>query len=480
MTTGVMNRVSAGRTRTSGALVGVAAASVGVIYGYDSSNIGAALKFIAEDFGLGDAGKQALATVVVIGEILGAIAAGWIANRIGRKWSMVGVAATYCLFALFSAFAPTNAVLLGARLLLGITIGVSVVVVPVFVAESAPPRMRGAMLVAYQVATIVGIIGGYVIGYFLAGHHAWRWMLGIAAVPALLVTLLVITMPDTPRWYVSKGRFDEARAALQGIDPSADVDAEIGDMRRALAEESGGGLAEMFRKPWLRATVFVVGLGFLIQITGINAVVYYSPKLFEDMGFTGDFGTLMLPALVQVAGLAAVIISLFTVDRMGRRPILLGGIAAMVVATVMLIVTYGPLHGDGSAAHVLGFSGLVLFTMGFSFGFGALVWVYAGEAFPAHLRSYGSSMMLTSDLVANAIIAAFTLSLINLIGGAGTFAIFGGFALIGLVFVYLLAPETKGRKLEEIQHFWQNGGQWPDESSAGAAPLASAERPTVR
>lgn len=464
-----------GRAGSTGVLVGVAAASVGIIYGYDSSNIGAALKFIAADFGLGDAGKQALATVVVIGEILGAIAAGWIANKIGRKRSMIIVAATYCLFALFSALAPTNATLLGARLLLGVTIGISVVVVPVFVAESAPPRSRGAMLVAYQVATIVGIICGYVIGYFLAGHAAWRWMLGAAAVPALAVTLLIMTMPDTPRWYVSKGRLDEARSALRGIEPDADPDIEIAEMRRALAAERGGGLGEMVRKPWLRATVFVVGLGFLIQITGINAVVYYSPKLFEDMGFTGDFGTLMLPAFVQVAGLAAVIISLFTVDRAGRRPILMGGICAMVVATVMLIVTYGPLDGSGTAAHVLGFAGLVVFIMGFSFGFGALVWVYAGEAFPARLRSYGSSMMLTSDLVANAIVAAFTLSLINLIGGAGTFAIFGGFALAGLVFVYLLAPETKGRKLEDIQYFWQNGGRWPATADDGAGQSASGE-----
>lgn len=465
-----------GSHRNAGLLVGIAAASIGVIYGYDSSNIGAALKFIAADFGLGDAGKQALATVVVIGEIVGAIAAGWIANRIGRQRSMVIVAATYCLFALFSALAPSNGLLLAARLLLGVTIGISIVVVPVFVAESAPPRARGAMLVAYQVATIVGIIAGYVIGYFLAGHGAWRWMLGVAAIPALAVTLLIMRMPDTPRWYVSRGRINEARATLSAIEPGADVDHEIAEMEQALADESGGGIGEMFRKPWLRATVFVVGLGFLIQITGINAVVYYSPKLFEDMGLTGDFGTLMLPAFVQVAGLAAVITSLLLVDRAGRRPILLGGIAAMIAATVMLIITYGPLDGSGTAAHVLGFIGLVVFTMGFSFGFGAMVWVYAGEAFPARLRSYGSSAMLTSDLVANAIVAAFTLSLINLIGGAGTFAIFGAFAIVGFVFVYALAPETKGRKLEDIQYYWRNGGKWPastDDTHTDSQPEAS-------
>lgn len=444
-----------------GALVAVAATSVGVIYGYDQSNIGAAMRYIGATFTLDDAGKGWLYTIAVIGSIAGAIGGGALANRIGRKRSMLLVAAGYAVFALLSAIAPSYWFLLLVRLLLGVTVGVSIVVVPVFVAESAPAKSRGAMLVAYQFATIVGIIAGYVIGYFLAGHAAWHWMLGLAAVPAVLVLALLVRMPDTARWYIAQGRVAEARATLCAIDPTADPDREIREIEQALAQESGGGLAEMLRKPWVRATGFVVGLGFFIQITGINAVVVYSPKLFEDMGITGDRGTLLLPALVQVAGLVAVIGSLLSVDRAGRRPILLGGIAAMIIATAMLIVVYGPMHAAGAASHVLGFAGLVLFTMGFSFGFGSLVWVYAGESFPARLRANGSSMMLTADLVANAVIAQATLPLMNSrIGGAGTFAIFGGFSVLAFCFVLKYAPETKGRKLEDIQSFWRNGGQW--------------------
>ena len=456
------------RSSRLGLLVAVTAASVGIIYGYDLSNIAGALLFITDEFGLSTHQQELVTTAVVIGEIVGAIGGGLLANAIGRKKSMVLVGATYAAFALLSALSVSVPMLLVSRLLLGLTIGVSVVVVPVFVAESAPAKSRGALLVAYQVATVVGIIVGYLAAYLLAGSHSWRWMLGLAAVPAVLVTILLLKMPDTARWYMLKGRVEDARRSLTLIEPGADVEREIAEMRRAMQEESGGALKEMLRPPYLRATIFVVALGFFIQITGINAIVYYSPRLFEAMGFKGNFALLILPALVQVAALIAVFVSLVLVDRLGRRPILLGGIAMMIAANILLIGVFVSGSEFGGALTILGFIGVLLFTVGFTFGFGALVWVYAGESFPSRLRSMGSSMMLTSDLVANAIVAAVFLTMLNGLGGAGTFAVFGVFALAAFGFVFKFAPETKGRQLEDIRHFWENGGKWPAESTGAA------------
>ena len=444
-----------------GLLVAFTAASVGIIYGYDLSNIAGALLYITDEFHLSTSQQEMVTTAVVVGQIVGAIGAGVLANAIGRKKSMVLVAATYAVFAVLAAVSVTVPMLAVARLLLGVTIGVSVVVVPVFVAESAPTRVRGALLVAYQVATVVGIIIGYLVAYLLAASHSWRWMLGLAAIPAAAVTLLLLAMPDTARWYMLKGRVAEARSTLARVDPDVDVEYELAEISRALAEERGGALQEMLRRPYLRATLFVVGLGFFIQITGINAIVYYSPRLFEAMGFKGNFALLVLPALVQVAALIAVFISLMLVDRLGRRPILLSGIAMMIAANVVLIGVFSAGSGFGGALTVIGFLGVLLFTVGFTFGFGALVWVYAGESFPSRLRSMGSSAMLTSDLVANAIVAAVFLSMLNSFGGACTFAVFGVLAVVAFAFVYRLAPETKGRQLEDIRHFWENGGRWP-------------------
>lgn len=447
-----------------GSLIALAAASLGVIYGYDISNIAGALLFVTDEFGLSTGQQELVTTAVVVGEIAGALTGGALANAIGRQRSMVLVAAGYVLFALLGAVSVSMWTLLTARLLLGVTIGVSVVVVPVFVAESAPARVRGSLLVAYQVATVAGLICGYLAAYLLAGAHGWRWMLGLAALPAALTLLLLLRMPDTARWYALKGRIDDARRALQRVEPHADVEHELAEIRGALREETGAAFVEMLRPPYLRATAFVIGLGFFIQITGINAIVYYSPRLFAAMGFTGHFALLVLPALVQTAALAAVVVSLFLVDRVGRRPILLGGIGTMLAADVLLIGVFAT-----GAGPVFGLAGVLIFTLGFTFGFGALVWVYAGESFPARLRSLGSSAMLTSNHIANAIVAALFLTVLQSLGGATTFAVLAGFAVAAFGVVYRYAPETKGRQLEEIRHFWENGGRWPDEL-ASASP----------
>lgn len=454
-----------------GILVAVAAATVGIIYGYDSSNIAGALLFITDEFGLSTGQQQLVTTAVVVGEVLGAVGGGALANRIGRKSSMLLVAATFAGFSLLSALAFSVPTLIGARFLLGLTIGISVVVVPVFVAESAAPKVRGAMLVLYQVATVIGIICGYLAAWALADTGSWRWMLGLAAVPGTIIFVLLLRLPDTARWYMMRGRRAEAAAVLARVDPDADVTRELDDIEAALAEEQGGtsalaNLREMLRKPFLRATVFVVGLGFFVQITGINAIVYYSPRIFQAMGFEGNFALLGLPALVQVAGLAAVFLSMILVDRLGRRPILLTGIGIMIIANALLVAVFTVGDDFGGALTALGFLGLLLFTVGFTFGFGALVWVYAGESFPARLRSLGSSAMLTSDLVANVAVAALFLTLLTRVGGAGTFVIFGLLAVAAFAFVFKLAPETKGRPLDDIRHFWENGGTWPAESTA--------------
>lgn len=459
------------KTSRMGVLIAVTAASVGLIYGYDLSNIAGALLFITEEFGLTTRQQELVTTAVVIGEIAGAICGGWLANKIGRKKSVVLVAAGYGVFALLSAFATSVPMLLGARLLLGLTIGVSIVVVPVFVAESAPAKNRGKLLVAYQVATVVGIIIGYVAAYFLAASENWRGMLGLAAVPATLIFILLLRMPDTARWYMLKGRVAEARRTLRNVDPAADVDAEIAEISRALSEERGGAIREMLRRPYLRATMFVIGLGFFIQITGINAIVYYSPRLFESMGFEGNFSLLLLPAFVQVAGLVAVFTSFFLVDRLGRRPVLLTGIGMMIAANALLITVFALGSDFGGALTTFGFLGVLLFTVGFTFGFGSLVWVYAGESFPSRLRSLGASTMLTANLVGNAIVAALFLTMLSTLGGAGTFAVFGALAILSFAFVYRYAPETKGRQLEDIRHFWENDGVWPDEQAAPTAAL---------
>jgi SP family arabinose:H+ symporter-like MFS transporter len=465
--------------------IAVAAATIGVIYGYDLGNISGALLFITKEFDLTTKQTEWVATIVVAGSIAGALVASRLANAIGRRPTMVLVALGYAVFAVLSALAPSLVWLYVTRFFLGLTIGVSIVTAPIFVAESSPAAVRGGLIVMYQVSTVTGIVIAYLIDYALAGAEAWRLMLALSAIPALLVVGVLVRLPDTPRWYLMKGRRDEARDTLRLTDPDADEERDLDEIEADLRRERGGSAREMLRAPYARATLFVLGLGFLIQITGINAVVFYSPMIFKEMGFSGNAALLLLPAIVQAASLVATIVSLAIVDRLGRRPTLLTGIGAMVASTLLLVAVFasGTLTG---AAGWFGFVGILVFTAGFNFGFGSLVWVYASESFPARLRTMGASAMLTADLVANLVIALYFLSALESLGGTATFAMFAALAALAFVFVWALAPETKGRPLEAIRGYWENGGRWPEPEASRfrreeAAPEgASPRRSTAR
>ncbi|MBU6311940.1 MAG: sugar porter family MFS transporter [Actinomycetales bacterium] len=465
---------AASRIPRSALVVALSAATLGIIYGYDGSNVAGAQLYFEDYFGLQDdqAAVETIVTATVYGELIGALAGGFIINRIGRKPSIVGVAIGYVIFCLLCAFSVTPMMLGICRFFLGLTIGVSLIAVPIFVAESVPARIRGATLVAYQVAAVVGIILGYLGALALSGLGEainWRIMLGLAAVPAVLLIPALLRLPETARWLVLKGRIAEARVSLERTDPDADIDAELSDIQQAISSEKGGRIKEMLRKPYLRATVFVVGLGFFIQITGINATVAYGPKIFQAMGIDTNTESILMSTLVQGIALVAVLASMTVVDRWGRRPILLTGITIMIVSQLAMVLTFATQQGSTftTGQVVLGFIGLAGINVGFVFGFGALVWVYSSESFPARLRGYGSSAMLGSDLLANIIIAQFFLTILSTIGGAWSFGIFAILAVLAWLFVWRLAPETKGRELEEIQSFWENGGKWPAEQQAG-------------
>ena len=462
------------RIPKSALVVALSAATLGVVYGYDGSNVAGAQLYFEDYFGLqgNEAAVETIVTATVYGELIGALAGGFVINRLGRKPSIVGVAFGYVVFCILSALAVTPLMLGISRFFLGLTIGVSLIAVPIFVAESVPARIRGATLVAYQVAAVVGIILGYLGALALSGLSEtinWRIMLGLASVPAILLIPALLRLPETARWLVLKGRIAEARVSLQRTDPEADIDAELADIQRGISSEKGGRIKEMLRKPYARATIFVVGLGFFIQITGINATVAYGPKIFQAMGIDTNTESILMSTLVQCIALVAVLASMTVVDRWGRRPILLTGISIMIVSQLAMVVTFATQQGTtfSTAQVVLGFLGLAGINIGFVFGFGALVWVYSSESFPARLRGYGSSAMLGSDLLANIIIAQFFLTILSAIGGAWSFGIFAILAVLAWLFVWRLAPETKGRELEEIQSFWENGGSWPTEQQVG-------------
>ncbi len=465
----------------AGIAVAAVAATLGLIYGYDNGNIGGVLFFLGPDLGLTTTQVQTVTAAIIWGEIIGALFGGWLSNRLGRKKAIILVATGYLTFCLTSALSFDEPSLWVSRFFLGLTIGLSLIAVPLFVAESVPARVRGRTLVLYQVMGVTGIIIGYLLSATLSEanpSYNWRIMLGLGALPALLLLPMLLKLPETANWLMMKGRHKDAAATLQKQDPTADVSAEIADMQTTLAEETGGSIREMLRKPYLRATMFVVVLGFFIQITGVNSTVTYGPQLFKSMGFTGNVGPILAGTAVQVFALASVLVAMRYIDRWGRRPILMTGISVMVFGLLMTAGNFATVTGDHftTIQQVVGFAGLAIIQIGFVFGFGSLVWVYASESFPGRLRAYGTSALLTADLIANLIIAQFTLTALEKIGGAGTFGLFAVLCVLALGFVYKFAPETKGRQLDEIRHYWENGGKWPEDTKAVGSDKASPNK----
>ena len=255
------------------------------------------------------------------------------------------------------------------------------------------------------------------------------------------------------------GQREEAADLLRRVEPDTDPDEEVRRIEQDLSYEEKGNFAELFRGRFRKAGIFVVGLGFLVQITGINAIVYYSPTIIQEVGVTSPTGAIVATGFVQIAGVIAEVVAFLVVDRWGRRPTLLTGIGTMGAANAILVLAYAL---NSPATFTL--LGILLFTVGFNFGYGSLVWVYASESFPVRLRTQGGSAMLTADLFANFIVGVLFLDALGALGGSVTFGIFFALALVSFAFVYVLAPETKGRPLEAIRSYWYNGGSWPEET----------------
>ncbi len=457
-----MESAAVRRGRGLAIAIALAAAAVGIVYGYDTGSIAGALLFLPAHFNLSTAATEWITTFTGIGLIVGALIANRLSDRFGRKAAMVTIAIGFTVFAILQGAAQSIVWLDTTRFLLGVSIGISTVAAPVFIAESAPVTIRGALIVGYQVATVAGIMVAYFAAYALASSGSWRIMLGLSAVVSALVLIVLVRLPDTPRWYLMRGRREDALRTLRRIDPDADAERSVREIEGDLSAERGGRLREMLRVPYVRPTVFVLVLGFLVQITGINAVTYYSPFIFHDIGWQGHF-VLLIQALIEVFSVFATIAAVLVVDRLGRRVTLLIGVGVMVASNILMVILYAQGSHFSGLASGLGFVGILFFTAGFNFGFGAMVWVYASESFPARLRTAGASTMLTADLLANLLISRFFLTVFKDMGGLSTFGMFLGLAVISFFFIAALAPETKGRPLEAIRIYWENGGRWPPE-----------------
>ena len=379
------------------------------------------------------------------GTVIGALCGGFPTDRFGRKNTLIAIGILYLVSALGSALAGDPWVFAAMRFIGGLGVGASTVAAPAYVSEIAPANRRGQLVALYQFNIVFGILIAFLSNYLLSGmgEQAWRWMIGVEAVPALVYTVLVFTVPRSPRWLLTRGREAEALQVLQRIDPGADA----GAVRlRMEAERTGARPGEgIFQRRYRLPLILAFLIAFFNQFSGINAFLYYAPRIFAVAGL--DESSALLSSIgVGVVNLIFTLVGLSLIDRLGRRRLMYVGSAGYIISLSLIALAFW-LGWQGMAVPIF----LFLFIAAHAIGQGTVIWVFIAEIFPNHLRGRGQAFGSSVHWVLAAIIPSLVPLLFTSIGPAPVFAFFAAMMVLQLVFVWRLMPETRGVSLEDLE-----------------------------
>jgi sugar porter (SP) family MFS transporter len=456
-------------------LVGAVIMLSGLLFGYDQGVLGG----IQKSFGASTTMIQIITSWVTLGALVGALVAGVLADKIGRRVTILLAAVLFTIGALFEALAPNTTVLIMGRLIVGFGVGVASVAAPLYAAEQAPTRLRGRFVSIYQLAITIGIFIAYLVDQALINNDMWRVMLGVSAVPAVLLFVVMFPMPDSPRWFVKVGRRDDAIKALSKVRPDVDAAAEVAEIEKAAQEDDANKAtwAEVFSKKLRKPLTIGIGLAVFQQITGINAIIYYANKIFAQAGFsTPEDQAAATTWAIGAVNVLATLIAVVYVDRFGRRPLLLAGLVGMASALLTVGVSFhfmdnadtsGAGTGGPTTAGIITLVALVVFIASFAFSLGPVVWTVINEIFPNRVRGRAVAIATAVNWGSAWLVSQFFLTLIEKIGNSATFYLFGFFAAVAYVWIWKTVPETKGRSLEEIQKIWDDEDPVQTQRDAG-------------
>jgi SP family galactose:H+ symporter-like MFS transporter len=437
----------------------------GGLFGYDQGVISGALDGVKSTFALSPFVVEVVTSWVTLGALLGALAAGEIADRIGRKRTVLIAGALFTLGAAVQALAPLTEILVAGRLIIGAGVGVAAVAAPLYAAEVAPAAWRGRFVSSYQLAITIGIFIAYLIDGWLSSNQSWRVMLGAAAVPGLLLFGVALMAPESPRWLMKMTRRADAAVELRRVSPNVNVEAELDAVASSLSLESSGATwGEVFRKEWRRPLLIGLGLAVFQQVTGINAIIYYADQIFGAAGFaTVAARTTVTTWAIGGVNVLATLIAIAFIDHWGRRKLLLTGLIGMAASLLVVGGAFEFIDGANpsgpSVAGLVTLAGLVAFIISFAFSLGPVVWTVINEIFPGRIRGRAVAICTAVNWGAAFLVSQFFLSLVDGIGSALTFWLFAALSVIGWIWVYIYVPETKGQSLEQIQLIWKGSAK---------------------
>ncbi|MBW8484472.1 sugar porter family MFS transporter [Actinomadura parmotrematis] len=451
--------------------ISMLAALGGLLFGYDTGVISGALLYIKQDLGAGSLAQSWIVAGLLLGAVAGALIGGRLADRISRRWTLLIAGIVYVAAALGAALAQTTGQLIAARVVLGLAVGAASAVVPLYISEHTPPRIRGGTVSYNQLMVTIGILVAYLVNFALRDTgDGWRWMLGIGAAPGVVLVIAMAFVPYSPRWLMMRGRRDEARAVLARSRGGDEADAELDEIDSVLSQERRHGLRELFG-PRLRPMLIVgIGLAVIQQIVGVNTVIYFSPTILTYTGL--DASDAIAQALtVGVTNVVFTIVAVLLLDRVGRRTLLIVGTAGLTVALALLALFFGLGWKDGAPWVAL--VALVLFIASFAIGLGPVFWLMISEIFPLAVRGQAIAVCSVFNWVANFFVSYYFLQLIDAIGRPATFWLYAGLAVVGIVFFVARVPETRDRTLEQIERELSGGDPAPGAGPSGSAPAAT-------
>ena len=436
----------------------VFAALGGLLFGYDTGVISGAELFLKNDFTLTTFALEVIVSGVLAGAAAGALLGGRMADLFGRRRLLIVTAIIFGLGGLACAAATSTAILIVGRIVVGLGIGLASGTVPVYISEVSPADARGWQVSLFQLAITVGILLAYVVDYAFAAIQGWRWMFGLAVVPAAIFGLGMVFLPESPRWLAEHGQIDRARAMLARIRGTSDVDIEMREIVEGIerAHDQHGHLADLFAPSLRPALIVGIGLAVFQQVTGINTVIYYAPLIIQSSGISSASGAILATAGIGVVNVLMTIVAMWLIDRMGRRPLLLTGIAGMVITLGILGLAFHMAGRTGALAWLAVVS-MMVYVASFAISLGPIFWLLISEIYPLKIRSSAEGLAAAFNWGSNLLVSLTFLTLLQMMGPTRTFWLYGAFAIAAWIFSYYQVPETKGRTLEEIEEFWRVG-----------------------
>ena len=441
----------------------------GVLFGFDTAVISGTFSFVEVFFGLSKLEVGWFASSALVGAILGAAIAGALSDRYGRKPVLIAAALLFFISALGSTVPPGFVFLICARLIGGLGVGMASVLAPLYISEFAPPKIRGRLVALYQLSIVIGILLAYFSNWLLLGFsnghemafggtgllhkilvlEVWRGMFGSEMIPSGLFILLLFTIPESPRWLVKNGQTDEGYYILERISGAITAKIELADIKETVNHVKGK-ISELL-KPGLRLALIVgVGLSVFGQFTGVNIIVYYGPTIIGDAGFKLD-SALQFQVAIGVINLIFTCIALWRIDKWGRRPLLIWGMAAACISLFIIAIQFSMSLTSGIWIVIM----ICIYMASLALSINAVIWVLIGEIFPNRIRGQAMSIATFANWGINFLTAFLFPWYVAKAGMNVGFFTFAAMCLFATMFFYRFVPETKGKSLEEIERYWK-------------------------